>query len=348
VSNELGFQTVLPGLAARHPRGGVYLGVGPEQNFTYIAALQPAIAFVVDIRRANRDLHLLYKALFELASDRVEFLELLFSRSGPSGIARDVGLAQLFEAFKQVPSDSAAYERNLSRVRNHLLHVRSLPLDEDELHNVEYVYSSFHKFGSDIAYDSSANARLGIRQAPTSGRYVDLMLAKNADGEMNSFLSSDDRFATVKNMHQRNLLVPVVGNFAGPSALRGVGSWLKARGATVSVFYLSNVETYLRSADMASHFCQNVAALPIDDASEFIRTGRPVAPDSSGLRGSVEVRQSSTSAERVMVYFLSDRSGVRQEVTEDEYRKALPNALNVSSVGTLAELSKPCRTHSQR
>ena len=62
------------------PRGGVYIGVGPEQNFSYIAEIQPAMAFVVDIRRENRDLHLLYKALFELSVDRADFVSRLFSR----------------------------------------------------------------------------------------------------------------------------------------------------------------------------------------------------------------------------------------------------------------------------
>jgi hypothetical protein len=39
---------------------GVYVGVGPYQNFTYISALDPDIAFVVDIRRKNLLHHLLY------------------------------------------------------------------------------------------------------------------------------------------------------------------------------------------------------------------------------------------------------------------------------------------------
>src|SRR6478609_6234749 len=37
--------------------GGAYIGVGPEQNFTYIAQSRPDIAFVIDIRRENRNLH---------------------------------------------------------------------------------------------------------------------------------------------------------------------------------------------------------------------------------------------------------------------------------------------------
>src|SRR5215470_3855891 len=53
MSNEVTFQDVLPELLKRVAPGGVYLGVAPEQNFTYIAALRPKMAFIIDIRREN-------------------------------------------------------------------------------------------------------------------------------------------------------------------------------------------------------------------------------------------------------------------------------------------------------
>ena len=79
VSNELGFQYVLDEMLATVGSNGVYVGVGPDQNFTYVAALRPQIAFIVDIRRQNMLQHLMYKALIEMSSDRAEFLALLFS-----------------------------------------------------------------------------------------------------------------------------------------------------------------------------------------------------------------------------------------------------------------------------
>ena len=81
VSNELGFQYVIPDLLSTVGTGGVYVGVGPDQNFTYVAALKPRIAFIVDIRRQNMLQHLMYKALIEMSSDRAEFLARLFSRN---------------------------------------------------------------------------------------------------------------------------------------------------------------------------------------------------------------------------------------------------------------------------
>ena len=53
VSNEIYMQTIIPELQTVTKPGRVYLGVGPEQNFTYIAALKPRMVFIIDIRRGN-------------------------------------------------------------------------------------------------------------------------------------------------------------------------------------------------------------------------------------------------------------------------------------------------------
>jgi len=58
LSNEEQFPSVMPRLVQVAKPGRAYLGVGPEQNFTYIAAIKPDLAFIVDIRRGNLDLHL--------------------------------------------------------------------------------------------------------------------------------------------------------------------------------------------------------------------------------------------------------------------------------------------------
>ena len=78
LSNEIWFQHGLRPLARLTRLGGAYMGVGPEQNFTYVAALKPAISFIVDVRRGNLDLQLMYKALFEISNDRADFVSRLF------------------------------------------------------------------------------------------------------------------------------------------------------------------------------------------------------------------------------------------------------------------------------
>src|SRR4029453_18066127 len=99
LSNELNFQYVIPELVAVAQPGRVYMGVGPEQNFSYIAALKPSMAFIVDIRHGNLDVHLLYKAIFEMSGNRSEFVSKLFSLKQPAGLSTTASASQIFAAF---------------------------------------------------------------------------------------------------------------------------------------------------------------------------------------------------------------------------------------------------------
>src|SRR5262249_19593723 len=110
LSNEVLFQHVIPDLTRTAKAGRVYLGVGPEQNFTYIAALKPMMAFIVDIRRGNMQLHLMYKAIFEMSPDRVEFVSRLFSRRRPEGLGPKSTAQDIFAAFTKIEPDDAIYK----------------------------------------------------------------------------------------------------------------------------------------------------------------------------------------------------------------------------------------------
>ena len=88
VSNEMAFQYVIPALQATTKPGGVYLGVGPDQNFTYIVGIKPKLSFIFDIRRGNLEEHLLYKAIIEMSDNRADFLSRLFSRHLPERLTR--------------------------------------------------------------------------------------------------------------------------------------------------------------------------------------------------------------------------------------------------------------------
>src|SRR5262245_3529232 len=121
VSNELATQRVLSELTQGRKGSGAYVGVGPEQNFTYIVALQPQIAFIVDIRRQNMIQHLMYKALIELSNDRADFLSRLFSRPRPAEINKDTGVVALFDAFRDIEADQKLFDQNLSAIKERLL-----------------------------------------------------------------------------------------------------------------------------------------------------------------------------------------------------------------------------------
>ena len=271
LSNESRLQFIIPDLLKTVSRGGAYVGVGPEQNFTYIAALQPPIAFIVDIRRGNLQLHLMYKALFELSADRAEFVSRLFSRPRPDHLDAASTPSAIFEAYANAAPSEALYEENLKAVEDQLAGVHGFPLSADDRRGIAHVYHAFYAFGPGINYSSSetGNANLGYR--PT---YIDLMVATDAAGDARSYLATEESFAIVKALQSRNLIVPVVGDFAGSKALRAVGAYLKRHDATVSAFYVSNVEQYLRLERVWGSFCGNASRLPIDETSTFIRAGR--------------------------------------------------------------------------
>jgi hypothetical protein len=263
-------QHVIPQLLRTTVPGRAYLGVGPEQNFTYIAAVKPSIAFIVDIRRGNLNLHLLYKALFELSNDRADFVSALFSKKRPDGLSSRSSVDDIFfKSFWNVETDEALYHNTLAAVQSHLTSTHKLPLTQDDLRGIEAVYRAFFLHGPRIQYSSSMGGVVG-----NFPRYVDLMTATDADGAARGFLASEEQFAFLKDLHSRNMIVPITGDFGGPKALRAVGEYLKSRSVVVSVFYLSNVEQYLRRENKRDAFCANVAALPLDSASTFIRSVR--------------------------------------------------------------------------
>ena len=268
LSNERLMQHVIPDLLREHTEGAAYLGVGPEQNFTYITALKPSVAFIVDIRRGNLLLHLLYKALFELSADRAEFVSRLFSRKQPEGIAAAATAADLFRPFVTVDASPELFSANLAEVRRLLTGVRKLSLSQDDLQGIETIYRTFYSNGPLIQYRANFG---GTASFPT---YVELMTATDADGVARSYLASAESFAFLKSMQARNMIVPVVGDFAGEKALRAIGRYLKEQQTVIRAFYLSNVEQYLAREGRWGAFCRNVAVLPLAPTSSFIRSVR--------------------------------------------------------------------------
>jgi hypothetical protein len=271
VSNEAGFERVIPELVRRARGNGFYVGVGPEQNFTYIAALRPHMAFIVDIRRGNLQEHLLYKALLEMSSDRVEFLARLFSRQPPEGLSAASPIEQIFSALESEPASEARYQQNLAAVLDWLTTTHAWRLDADDRDGIAYIYrNAFFSDGPDLNYRLTGQSGGGTG-TPT---YGDLMAADDGSGRQWSYLASEDNFASLKRLEAANLLVPVVGDFGGPKALRAVGKYARDHGATISAFYVSNVEQYLEPDAKWNAFCSNVRSMPLDDSSTFIRSVR--------------------------------------------------------------------------
>ena len=274
VSNEIRFQTVLPQLIEKAAPGRAYVGVGSEQNFTYIAAVRPSIVFIGDLRRGNMDLHLIYKALFEMSADRAEFVSRMFSRPRPDGLTTTSTASEIFAAYAQSAQSQALYDENLKSIKAHLTTRHGFKLSEGDLSGIDFVYSAWFRFGPDIRYEltgSGGGLRGGGGSFPT---YAALMTSNDGTGVNRSYLASEDTFKFLKDLQTRNMIVPVVGNFGGTKALRAVAAYLKQKETVVSAFYTSNVEQYLRQDGLWGNFCASAATMPLDDKSVFIRSAR--------------------------------------------------------------------------
>jgi hypothetical protein len=279
VSNETLYQHVVPRLQATVKPGGVYLGVGPDQNFTYIVGLKPTMAFIVDIRRQNLLHHLLYKGLMEISPTRLEFISRLFGRPVPKGLLKDARIDEIMTAFLAEPTSAALINLTADEVIARLTKVRGFTLTEADRSTLLTVYSAFYSNGPGITYTgtpSLVTTSLGgqlaqYRISPFPG-FADLVAMDDGEGVNRGYLASEDSYGQIRAMQLRNAIVPVVGDFAGAKALRAVGKWVNDRGGRITAIYTSNVEQYLFQNRVWREYYDNVAALPLDDTSSFIRS----------------------------------------------------------------------------
>jgi hypothetical protein len=287
ISNETAFQHVIPELQ-KIPHPGAYIGVGPDQNFTYITALKPRMAFIIDIRRQNMLLHLMYKALVELSADRADFLCHLFARPRPTGIGPGSSAQAMFDAFETVVGSEELAQQYIRAVFDHLERTHGFSLGEEDENIIRFVYRSFYMGGPDIRYSFPRSDLVGGQWFPT---YAELMLETDQRGTNHSYIASEENFKVLKDYETRNLIVPLVGDFAGDRTIRAVGQYLKEHDATVTAFYTSNVEQYLFQGDGWRKFFVNVSTMPSDEHSTFIRAyfsrmGYRFQAPSTGLQSS--------------------------------------------------------------
>lgn len=265
VSNETSFLHVLGRMQDLGVRGGAYVGVGPDQNFSYIAAVRPDIVFLIDIRRDNLLQHLLFKAIFELSRNRVEYLCLMTGKPVPADLASwdQADIADILALLHSTQADAKRLEETLTRVRETVLSY-GVPLDESDLSQIQRIHIAFFEYGLDTRYSNR-----GRSNYPS---WRQLILETDLDGVRRHYLASEAAFRYVKDLERRNLMIPVTGDLGGPYALAAVGEEIRARGLTISAFYTSNVEQYLFQGPGFDTFAQTVTRLPFTDTSVIIRS----------------------------------------------------------------------------
>ncbi len=275
LSNETGFLYPIPELQRTIKPGNVYMGVGPEQNFTYIAALHPKMVFIVDIRRGAMLQHLIYKALFEMYDNRADFLAHLFSRPRPAGLDTSSSADALFAAFDAIPTDSAYYYRTFAAIKNHLTKDHGFTLTPDDTLGMVGILDAFYRGGPRINYSYCAGPCSGNGNRIGGGMpdYFALMTTTDAAGVKRSYLANETNYRYLRDLEMRNMFVPLVGDFAGPKAIRAVGTYVREHNGVVTAMYVSNVEQYLFQDGIARNYYDNIATVPTDSTTMFIRSG---------------------------------------------------------------------------
>lgn len=285
ISNETSYLHVLGPMDRLGVQGGVYVGVGPDQNFSYMAQQRPELAFIVDIRRDNLLHHLLLKALFHEAERRVEYLALLFGRALPEGPPSgspgrgggdpwlEADAATLLEALGGAPGGEGSREAREAwgRLRGRIVSF-GFPLGPGDLDTIEAFHSAFVRAGGALRFTSH-----GRPPRPYYPTYAQLLTETDLEGRRGSYLASEEAFRFVDALQEANRVVPVVGDLAGRSVLQGIGAEARTRGLTVRALYTSNVEYYLVRSGSFDGFAASVARLPVDRWSVLIRSVFPTA-----------------------------------------------------------------------
>lgn len=271
VSNELSYQHVIPRLAQTGVTGGVYLGVGPDQSFTYLAAIRPTKAFMIDIRRDCLLHHLLFKALFMTGHNRVEYLSLMFGKPVPPKTKdwNKKSIKELVEYIDRTPSDPKLYDKYRTEIKQ-LINKFGFNLNERDHEAIARIYQAFYQSGMEVRYVIRDRPMPSNRYFPS---YRAVLLESDQNNQQRNYLATEESYQFLKKMQEQNKIIPVTGDLSGEHAVREIGKYLRETGETVSAFYVSNVEFYLwRQSGSFERFVQNLKSLPINEHSVIIRS----------------------------------------------------------------------------
>jgi hypothetical protein len=268
ISNETSYLHVVNRLRELGVTGGAYIGVGPDQNYSYVAAIRPSIAFMIDIRRDNALQHLMYKALFERSRNRTEFLCRLLGRARPADVDRwdDRPIDSVLAWLDAAPVDAVAGERE----RRETLAVAAsygVPLDARDRETMLRFHREFMQEGLELRFSSFRRANSGMYPSLRS-----LIIERDLAGQRSSYLASEEAWRFIKRLHATGRIVPIVGNLGGDQAFPALAAELRARNLRVSALYTSNAEMYIWRDGLFPKFARTVTTLPIDARSVIIRS----------------------------------------------------------------------------
>ncbi|HEX2732994.1 MAG TPA: hypothetical protein VHM70_15400 [Polyangiaceae bacterium] len=263
LSNEDAYLDAVPWFEQRADDAGVYIGVGPEQNLSFIAALRPKLAFVIDIRRDNLLLHLLFREMFIEADNAGQWLALLLGRSTPPGFGLPAPCSEL-AAIRRLRKDPEVHHalvtHTLSMMQREAVPLR--PADESRLGSILQEF-----------FERDLRARFhSVNSRHTFATLQELLCNDEPDEKRQSFLASSELFGFLTRFEREARLIPVTGDFAGQHTFATLAQELEQQQLRVSALYASNVEEYLLLDGKWQAWRANVAALPLTAEALLVRS----------------------------------------------------------------------------
>jgi hypothetical protein len=203
-----------------------------------------------------------------MAHNRAEYMALLFARPVPANLKQwnDRQVKDLVDYVDRTPMDEKLAARTWTEIKEKVKGF-GIPLSERDLDTINEMYRAFYESGMEVRYQ--------IRDRPSNRffpPYRDLLLETDLEGHRHNYFTTEADFQFIKQMQERNLIIPVTGDLSGDHAVRAIGQYLAEIGEHVSAFYTSNVEYYLMRQNSFDHFAENLKALPIDERSVIIRS----------------------------------------------------------------------------
>jgi hypothetical protein len=211
-------------------------------------------------------MHLMFKALFQRSSNRLEYLSRWMGRVPPAGVRAWDG-ASIDSVLALV--DSLPVDSSLSETDSLLAAVRrfGVPLEATDSETIRRFHGTFIREGLDLRFTSTGRSPRFFY--PT---LRELILQRDLQGNRANYLATEAAWRFLKDLQARDRVIPVVGDLAGTRAFPAVGREVAARGERVSALYVSNVEMYIWRDGTFRNFASNAARFPRRENSVIIRS----------------------------------------------------------------------------
>ncbi|RLT14098.1 MAG: hypothetical protein DWI24_03455 [Planctomycetota bacterium] len=260
MTNEDSIASVVDQIAKEVPPRQVYLGVGPDQNYTLMAHARPENCYVIDFRKKNQLLHLFHKALVEISTSRIQYLENFWAREISEEIRKKGQTMDFIESFKNQSVDP----QKLDLIKQQVKSVCSgwNLLNKSELDEISTLQSRLAGQGPDARF-------LALKMYPTIGSLITM---KSRAGQPAHWLAQENYYSVLRTMQLENRILPINGDWSDEKGFARIVKRIEQDRQKVGLIYLSDVEFFLIRQGLFGKYVKNLMKLPLHADARIIRT----------------------------------------------------------------------------